>query len=163
MATTPDPYPRTAAPVVNSAGARVTVADLPHAEATVPAPTAASFGPLWTYAKPVGSYTTSDWAKLYSNSGASVTITSSASYPGSGVPYQNSSHRVLVSGGATKDRRVLNIPLLECPGGTPAAPAKVLGIGRFFMTSKAITGVVPGEFAGVAQFGVAAGSAALYK
>jgi hypothetical protein len=39
----------------------------------------------------------------------------------------------------------------------------VLGIGRFFMTSKAVPGVVAGEFAGMAQFGVGSGSAALYK
>jgi Flp pilus assembly protein TadG len=164
MAATPDPYPRTAAPAINSAGARVTVADLPHTPAMTPVPTAASFGPLWAYSRPGATTTPADWPRLYANGAVTVPITGSTNYPGAGgVPYQNNNHKVLGPSGATKDRRVLNIPLLECPGGTPAAPAKVLGIGRFFMTAKAITGVVPGEFAGVAQFGVAVGSAALYK
>jgi Flp pilus assembly protein TadG len=160
MATTPDPYPRTAAPFTSGSGSPlVTVADLPYAPTGTAVPAAASFGPLWTYSKPVG-YGTSDWPKLYANNGVSVPVPTG--YPTSGFPYQNASHRVSVGQG-TKDRRVLNIPLLECLGGTPAAPARVLGIGRFFMTSKAVPGVVPGEFAGMAQFGVGSGSAALYK
>jgi hypothetical protein len=46
-------------------------------------------------------------------------------------------------------RRVLNIPLLECP--VTGSTAKVLAIGRFFMSSRADSAVpaVFGEFGGL--------------
>lgn len=169
MAITPDPYPRTAASTNRSPGTgRVTFADLTAGQSGDSTPTAASFGPLWTYAKPVpvggGTFSTTDWPKLYVVGAQSVTITDSAAYPATGVPYANPAHRINNSSGL-KDRRVLSIPLLACPGGNPGAPASVLGIGRFFMTARATSSpaIVPGEFAGMVQAGVAVGSVALYR
>lgn len=117
------------------------------------------FGPLWSYAKAAkyssylsssgiepstgyATFATSDWGTLYFAGTAAV------SYP-STTPYQS-------TGGAAayktyRNRRVLNIPLLQCPvpAGTKAQ-ATVLGIGKFFMTVKADSAAVYAEFAGVA-------------
>jgi hypothetical protein len=170
MATAPDPYPRTAASTNRSpGGGRVTFADLKAGESGDSTPTAASFGPLWTYARPltVGGvpFTTAAWPNLYIVGAQSVSITDAAAYPsGTAVPYNNAAHKVNNSTGL-KDRRVLNIPLLDCSAGGPGAPASVVGIGRFFMTARATSGpnVVPGEFAGALQAGPAASSVALYR
>jgi hypothetical protein len=59
------------------------------------------------------------------------------------------------------------VPLLNCSAGTPATPAPVLAIGRFFMTARATSSPqrrVPGEFAGVLALGVPPSrSVALYR
>jgi hypothetical protein len=44
-------------------------------------------------------------------------------------------------------RRVLNVPLLECPAA--GTPGKVVAIGRFFMTVPADSKGIYAEFAGV--------------
>jgi hypothetical protein len=45
-----------------------------------------------------------------------------------------------------KYRRVLNIPLLECP--VSGSSAKVLAIGKFFMTVQATSAILSAEFVG---------------
>jgi Flp pilus assembly protein TadG len=167
-----DSYPRTAASTNRTpTGGRVTFADLKAGESgNTPAFSGPeSFGPLWTYNKPipvgVGAlpFTSNDWARLYTFGGQSPSTATAGNYPAT-TPYLSSAHSVSVLGG-TKDRRVLNIPLLSCPGGNPGSPATVIGIGRFFMTAKATAAPasVPGEFAGLAQSGIPTGSVVLYK
>lgn len=124
--------------------------------------TAASYGPLWSYAKaakasaytpgspePSGGYATygtGDWNTLY-NPGKPE----AKSYPSSGTPYTatTTSNYVEPANKGVKDRRVLNVPLLSCP--VSGDRALVLGIGKFFMTVKADPASIRGEFAGVAS------------
>jgi hypothetical protein len=131
-----------------------------------------AFGPLWSYTKaakyssyaasggiePSGGYATfatSDWGTLY------VPGTAAVSYP-STTPYQS-------TGGAAayktyRNRRVLNVPLLQCP--VPAGAktqATVLGIGKFFMTVKADSAAVYAEFAGVAPASSLGGEVEIYR
>jgi len=132
-----------------------------------------AYGPLWSYAKAAKyssylaykdrggepaagytTYTTGDWGTLYSP-GAPV---AQSSYPGT-TPYQ-------ATGGATSyktfyNTRVLRVPLLECPisAGTKVA-AKVLGVGKFFMTVPATA--VYAEFAGVENWTAINGNPRLY-
>lgn len=118
------------------------------------------FGPLWSFNKPVkyvaGSATgakqptpdkfaPADWKTLYvATTGAQ--FPAAPTYPD--TPY--STQKTLPSTGYSyAQRRVLNVPLLDCSA-TVGATAKVLGIGRFFMTSRATANSVYGEFAGLA-------------
>jgi hypothetical protein len=164
-------YPAYARSTLRTVGTgKVTFPDLVATDPGNPAPAIPQdFGPLWTYSRPVpsggGSFSFADWPKLYTAGGVSVPAGDTSLYPATGFPYQNSNHRVPVAGG-TKERRVLNIPLLNCSAGNPGSPATVVGIGRFFMTAKATStpiAVIPGEFAGIAPDGLASGSVALYK
>jgi hypothetical protein len=137
-----------------------TVADLvPPA-----AQTSGNYGPLWTFAQavPWSSYTaggieppqgylpfdatSGTWNSLYAtNPGLS-------SYPKDSTGAYRSPYFIQVSGPPTnypgvQFRRVLNVPLLECPA--PDSPGKVVAIGRFFMTVPADTNGIYAEFAGV--------------
>ena len=125
---------------------------------TPPGTTAEAFGPLWSYAKavqyastePSGGYTaygTSNWSTLYSPGQPKATT----SYPSS-TPYMQSlgstnfeaptgSHK------GVRHRRVLNVPLLQCP--VSGSQATVVGIGRFFMTVQADNSHLYAEFAGL--------------
>jgi Flp pilus assembly protein TadG len=140
---------------------RVTIADVTVGPLTGVDPvTAGGFGPLWVYNKPVkyvaGSatgaavpnpvfFSTTDWSTLYPVSSGSAP--SASSYPN--TPYLAQS--VSPSAGVSyAERRVLNLPLLDCSGGTPGASATVLGVGRFFMTSRATAAALYAEFAGLA-------------
>lgn len=128
---------------------------------TTPTDTIAeSYGPLWSYAKAArfssyssnspeppsgyGTFGTSDWATLY-NPGKPT----AKSYP-PGTPYSATSGANFQQPGnkGVKDRRVLNVPLLDCP--VTGNHATVLGIGRFFMTIKADATSINAEFAGLA-------------
>lgn len=169
MAATPTPYPAYAASTNRTAGgARVTFADLVATDTASDTPSAASFGPLWAYSRAqpsgAGALKTSDWPKLYVF-GGKFAPAANAKYPSSDSPYLSTDHWIDPPSGATgyQDRRVLNIPLLSCPGGGPATPATVLGVGRFFMTAKATSTVVPGEFAGLLAAPGPALSTALLK
>lgn len=117
--------------------------------------TAESYGPLWAYARAAkyaapepssgyASFGTSDWGTLY-NPGKPA----AKSYPSS-TPYGATSGNTFLEpvNKGLKDRRVLNVPLLDCP--VSGSHATVLGIGRFFMTVKADATSVHGEFAGLA-------------
>lgn len=141
----------------------LTVADLPPLAAGTPASIApASYGPLWSFAKavqyatpkPAGDYTAfpnSAWASLYP--GLPTAPASNSSYPVSGTPYGLPAFLTAPTGNAgVAQRRVLHIALLACPA--PAGSdvlASVLGIARFFMTAPAASGVLSGEFAGMAD------------
>jgi Flp pilus assembly protein TadG len=132
--------------------------------------TDAHFGPLWSYAKAVkyssyqlagepeppggyGTFDTTAWNTLY-NPGQPKTSTTTA-YPSSQstpTPYSYTSgstfYRTPPGGSkSVANRRVLNLPLLECP--VSGGKAKVLGIGKFFMTVSATDTTLFGEFAGL--------------
>lgn len=154
-----------------------TVADLPLAPPPAPPPiTAAMYGPLWLYAKAVKSsaynagvpepasgyptFSPSDWPTLYTP--GSPTIKSA--YP-SPTPYESGSTFLAPPAGlkGVKGRRVLNIPLLQCPVGSGSpATAKVLAIAKFFMTVSATNKDLFGEFAGLAQEPSLGGQVELY-
>lgn len=123
--------------------------------------TAAQYGPLWSYARaarfsaytsgspepPTGyaTFGTADWATLYTPG-----IPKANSYPGSS-PYLQTSGQYFRAPGrkGIRDRRVLNVPLLACP--VAGNHATILGVGKFFMTVKADTTTLVGEFAGLAN------------
>lgn len=163
---------------------RVTVADMPSAPAGT---TNASYGPLWSFARPlkydlansVATATTfarTDWANLYPvASGAPP----SSNYTGTVPPYIGSlppteaaalgfraspKNAVNVNIVGLPYRRVLNVPLLECPV-VSTSSARVLGIGRFMMTTKAATvpAAIHAEFGGTTTYGALAASAVLYQ
>ncbi|MEW6020569.1 MAG: pilus assembly protein TadG-related protein [Pseudomonadota bacterium] len=144
----------------------VTVAEKPAGA------TGTAYGPLWSYARaakhsswvsnrgvePLNGYATynaTDWGTLYKPGTPGV-----QNYPGS-TPYQT-------TGGANAyktifNTRVLRVPLLNCPVAAGAkASAQVVGIGRFFMTVKATSSAVYGEFAGAEAWSAIGGSARLY-
>lgn len=139
-------------------------------------PTGLSVGPLWSYAKaakyssytaykgvePAAGYATysatqADWNTLYPGPPAATL----QSYPVT-TPYQ-------ANGGANayktaKNTRVLRIPLLQCPISTGTLmTAKVLGVGKFFMTTPATVSTLPGEFAGMETWVAIGGNARLYR
>lgn len=154
-----------------SAAALLSVADLPPAAmpATIPA---ASYGPLWSFAKavqyaspkPAGDYTAfpvSAWAGLYP--GLPSAPASNAYYPASSTPYfALGAQTVPVGNVGVAQRRVLNIALLSCPlpGGSDVL-VNVLAIGRFFMTAPAASGMLSAEFAGVVSEQALAGAVEL--
>jgi hypothetical protein len=129
--------------------------------------TAIGFGPLWVYTKPVKSGTKppvafaatgTDWGKLYPvSTGGALAV---SGYP-TKVPYLNDI--TAPAAGGVAERRVLNLALLDCSEDPVPSSAKVLGIGRFFMTSKATASAVYGEFAGLAAPDSLAASVALLK
>jgi Flp pilus assembly protein TadG len=170
MSSTPNPYPATAAGI-NHGTRRVTVADLASTDPSGTA-TSASFGPLWTYSMPESvagiPYGLGDWDKLYQVGSVKVAAAKALKYGvGNGV-YRDPAHMSAPSSGALPmpNRRVLNIPLLDCSGGSPGTTASVLGIGQFFMTARAQVlpqPTVPGEFAGVLPGGSPTNSVGLYK
>jgi Flp pilus assembly protein TadG len=136
----------------------------------------ATVNPLWAYAKavPYSSYTsqggvepaagytpfpatatTSSWLTLYPSLAPFPGTAPKVSYPAS-TPYLTTSDaNFFQSAGAAlapskQHRRVLNVPLLQCPlSTTGSTTANVLGIGRFFMTVPATSTSVKVEFAGL--------------
>lgn len=132
--------------------------------------------PLWSYAKavPYSSYTSegptepaagftpfpsttasNPWPTLYPGLGPYPGTAPKVSYPAL-TPYLTTSDaNFFLSAGAAlapskKDRRVLNVPLLQCPVSTSGTTtATVLAIGRFFMTVPATPTSVKAEFAGL--------------
>jgi Flp pilus assembly protein TadG len=127
------------------------------------------YGPLWSYAKavqyssyedrgepePAGGYTTFDvsaWNTLYDPGKPRPSTTTP--YPsGQDTPYSSTGATFFLAPPAgnksVANRRVLNLPLLECP--VAGSKAKVLGIGKFFMTVQATSTSLYGEFAGLAS------------
>lgn len=140
---------------VKDSGWLLTVAEKPDGA------TKTAYGPLWTYAKaakyssyvsykdkggePAAGYstfTTSDWDKLY-KPGLPV----AQNYPSS-TPYQSTGGTGAYK--TSSNTRVLRVPLLECPVTAGArVTAKVLGIGKFFMTVPATSSAIHAEFAGL--------------
>lgn len=156
---------RAAALTTTMEGKLQTVADV----ATTPS-SAGDYGPLWAYAKavkapsplnapePATGYTTfgtAEWSTIY-KSGPTA-----SAYP-STSPYESTSARLghyLAPSSANLEmsslqRRVLNLPLLDCGSGLPGGTntdATVLAIGKFFMTVPATSSALIAEFAGVIQ------------
>jgi len=154
------PFGQTAASTTLSGKLR-TVAD---PAAPPPATTAPSYGVLWSYAMAAqwvagspASYPNlakTNWATLYPvSSGAAP---APGTYPASNTPYGNGtgpSYYLAPSRAGVAKRRVLNLPLLDCPDpvGGNYSTANVLAIGQFFMSAKAnaATPIISGEFAGI--------------
>lgn len=131
--------------------------------------TAVQFGPLWSYAKAVefssfdqtvgpeppsgySTFDTSAWEKLYApGKPKTSTTTPYPSGSSTSTPYSSTSgvfYKSPPTGNkSVPNRRVLNLPLLECP--VSGNQATVLGIGRFFMTVSATDSSLYGEFAGL--------------
>jgi hypothetical protein len=129
-------------------------------------PTAVDYGALWSFARavpwssvadptasePVGGYasfnaTSLIWSKLYGSASTVGTYPSSTPYlMTSGSSYFQTPPTVARRPG-TRNRRVLNIPLLSCP--VTGATATVLGIGKFLMTIPADSSSVYAEFGGL--------------
>jgi Flp pilus assembly protein TadG len=137
------------------------------ADAIPPAAQASgSYGPLWTFAQavPWSSYkpeepepakgyvpfqaTSVVWNSLY------ATVPGLSSYPTDSKtsayspPYFSQSGAVPATNyPGVQGRRVLNVPLLECPA--PGDPGVVVAIAKFFMTVQADANGIYAEFAGV--------------
>ena len=174
----PQPTRQTAkSATTNDYGLR-TIADYDNSSAN----TADQFGPLWTFSKPVpfSAYTAgvaepvngytpfpkTTWPTLFFP--ASTMPDPKSTYP-SATPYAASGGANFLAPNLTHGRglllrRVLNVPLLDCPvtAGTNVQ-ASVLAIGRFFMTVKATPTSITGEFAGIAAEGSLGGAVELYK
>lgn len=151
-----------------------TIADLPSPPVGT---VAGDYGPLWSYAKaakyaspePSGGYqtfATTDWASLYKSGPTTSTYPTSSLAPtpyraSSGVNYAKPVAADLTL--ATRQRRVLNVPLLSCPvsAGTGVS-ATVLAVGKFFMTVPANATSLPVEFAGVVPESSLTGQVELY-
>jgi Flp pilus assembly protein TadG len=146
------------AAILNDNAKRITIADV------VPTPadnTAGRFGPLWSYAKAVplsryvagqpepGSgytpFTTDDWRHLYTPGQPASSQTLGT------TPYQATSGTTFAPPAgvmrAQRNRRVLNVPLLQCP--VAGITARALGVGKFFMTVQATRTAIFAEFAGI--------------
>lgn len=170
------PAGQTAA-ALTDAGKLMTVADpspLPGSN------TAPAYGLLWSYAKPVphaaylaspveppagyGAFDEALWPALY----APGLPKPKSAYPDNG-PYFSPgvNHHTAPSasrGKGLRHRRVLNVPLLQCPvAGGSNASATVLAIGRFFMTVPATSTAIHAEFAGIASEQTLGGTVELYK
>lgn len=127
--------------------------------------TAAGYGPLWSYAraaqyavvKPSTGYADhalAAWPQLYpAGVGGASAPTSKIAL--TTLPYNLYLTAPTVNAGLAQ-RRVLMVPLLQCPlpGGTDVL-ARVLAIGKFFMTAPAVPGgpgtpaMLSAEFAGI--------------
>lgn len=156
------------APVTKSTtetGQLLTIADLDTASVLA---TTKRWGALWSYAKavkysaytagqsepqpPLSGYASFDPSAMSTLYQAGVSAPGYPSTLSGGTPYKASvtfapNNRRL----AEENRRVLNIPLLQCPvsAGTNVR-ATVLAVGKFFMTNPATSASVPAEFAGIA-------------
>ena len=153
-----------------SNGKLVTVADAPS---VAPGTVGASYGTLWSFSKPMrydsatggvgAAFTKSDWNKLYGVTAGAALV---SNYSAAQSPYERnlSPHRVSpapLSGATT--RRILNVPLLECP--VSGSSARMLGIGRFLMTTPASASPlgIHAEFGGLTTYGSLTASAVLYQ
>ena len=166
------PLDQTATSMLSN-GKLMTVADpVPHPVSN----TAASYGQLWTFAKPVpfsayvpgkpepdagySTFSQSAWPALYAPG-----LPTPKSYP-SPTPYMAfgayATAPPAIYGKPVRYRRVLNVPLLQCPVGADAK-ATVLAIGKFFMTVPATPTSVRAEFAGIASEHTLRGEVELYK
>ena len=143
--------------------------------------TAPMYGLLWSYAQPVPICNTSAaslpepeagyppferslWPSLYSPGNPAPNGT----YPAT-TPYLSNTASTFQApsagnGPGVARRRVLHVPLLRCPisAGT-AATARVLAIGRFFMTVPATATSVKAEFAGIEPHTRLLGTVELYR
>lgn len=152
-------------------GAKLTVADQSSAVVGI---TKAHYGPLWSFSKAVhydsgapdgagAPFPVADWKYLYPvGSGADLQTTYSDT---AASPYSANIavHMAFPPMTNLSQRRVLNVPLLECP--VSGSSARVLAIGRFFMSSRADAAVpaVHGEFGGLLRDSDVTATVGLYK
>lgn len=142
-------------------------------------PVTTDYGALWTFARavPWSSYetqgapepaegyvpfnaTSAVWQALY---GATATI---GNYPQLAPYYQtsNSSYYVAPTSSrkpGTRERRILNIPLLACP--VTGAEATVLAIGKFLLTVPATSTAIHAEFGGISTDAQVSGLVEIYQ
>lgn len=134
--------------------------------------TKTAYGPLWSYAKAAmysdyvakkgvepsagyATFTSADWASLYSPGKPTAQSYSSTPYQGAGGSPTYKLYR---------NTRVLNVPLLRCPVPSDAkTTATVVGIGKFFMTVPATSSAIYAEFAGMATEPGLSGNTRLYR
>lgn len=157
-----------------------TVADLTPKAAGEPLdpdpPTAAMYGQMWSYARPVphSAYTagvpepttgytpfpSTMWPSLYAPGAPEP----KGSYPAL-TPYMtgNTYHTAppAIYGRPVRHRRVLHVPLVDCP--VAGSNATVRAIGRFFMTVPATSTSINAEFAGIASGQSLQGAVELFK
>jgi hypothetical protein len=152
-------------------GKLVSVADEPGVAAGT---TFASYGPLWSFGKPLrydsangtmgAAFTKADWSKLYPVASGSAP---KSNWGDSQLqPYPKSVSPNFVQPTPLKGqshRRILNIALLECP--VAGASARMLGIGRFLMTTPATSSPlgVHAEFGGLTPYSAMTASAVLVQ
>lgn len=163
------PVHASADPLVTG-GRLVSVADAPGVTAGT---NYASYGTLWSFGRPqrynsatggLGAFfNKNDWDKLYP---VAVGPAPDSNYSASVMPYTRgqSPHFQMPTGmSGDTQRRVLNVPLLECP--VAGSSARMLAIGRFLMTTPATSSPlgVHAEFGGLTTYGALAASAVLYK
>ncbi len=139
---------------------------------TVAGTSSASYGTLWSYAKPVrfsataagnigANFINTDMDELYPVASGSIASGYSNT---SARPYKSGSwHRLAPTNPGLLDRRVLNIPLLACP--VSGSTATVLAVGRFLMVAPATESpaAVHAEFGGLATLATADATASLYR
>lgn len=163
------PVHASADPLVTG-GRLVTVADAPGVTAGT---NFASYGTLWSFGKPLrynnatggfgAPFTRNDWDELYP---VASNPAPDSNYSNAVAPYTRgvSPHFLMPTGmSGDTQRRVLNVPLLDCP--VAGSTATMLGIGRFLMTTPATSAPlgVHAEFGGLTTYGALAASAVLYK
>jgi hypothetical protein len=155
-------------------GRMVTIADLAASDIEATA-TPDLYGPLWIYARaakftaaykqngaePSAGYATyapADWSTLYTPGLPKV---ATAGYT---TPAKTITEAPPGGGRTLADRRILNVPLLQgpVPAGSPAA-ANVMGIGKFYMTAKATSTDLYGEFVGLVRQEALVGQVELYR
>lgn len=160
-----------------SKGNLMTIADLPYDSSEATGAQASSYGPLWSYAKAVpfsryvpgkdespSGYTpfsTAAWPVLYQPGSPTAT-----GYPGSSQgdrPYwatAGTNFQAPAAGKAfsTRNRRVINIPLISCPLPAGATKGDVVAVGRFFLTIPATSSTLHAEFAGLVSESALIGS-----
>lgn len=154
-----------------------TVADVDPSNPT----SATYYGPLWVFARavpwssykpgepePAGGYTPFEataaiWKSLYSPGPGLSTYPTDPKTKLQLPPYfaTQAAGAPATNFPGVMYRRVLNIPLLSCAGGSAAG--SVLAIGRFFMTVPADTNGIYAEFAGVTLQEQVSGPVELYR
>ncbi|HEU4852126.1 MAG TPA: pilus assembly protein TadG-related protein [Telluria sp.] len=144
-------------------GKRQTIADIEGAAGTVtPQRTRDAYGALWAYARPVkydataaghagDKFVRADVTSLYPvDNGSTNNLVHNNSWSNSNPRaylHRLAGNWVAPSGRALPYRRILNVPLLQCP--VSDDEATVLAIGKFMLTSRAENGAIPGEFGGL--------------
>jgi Flp pilus assembly protein TadG len=160
----PPPAGPSAQPAAAASGQKYnTVAD----RATGP-DDAAKYGPLWTYgpakqAAGGAAILRSQWPFLYPVTAGPVP--SAPAYTATAPYFRTSgSYFLPPSQPSLAGRRVLTIPLLQCPVAPGAdTQAVALALGRFLMTAQADSDGVYGEFIGVANENDLGGGVELYR
>ena len=153
--------------LVNSGGANI-----PFTPSPTTLGTTANWGVLWSYTKavqygsgspPFTPYDTPDWRNLYPydtpdrNDPSHIVSPPGGTYPtapaGAATPYNQTNGPYFLAGSGARERRVLNVALVDCSSekkNGKCTTLRVLGIGKFFMPVPAdVPSHLYGEFAGL--------------